>query len=126
MVPGELVDEERAAAGLQRQALCTRARNCAVITEAREGQLTCGLRRECADLEVPTARLRLLAVLDHREQWTVGGVVTAITRDQQNGRRIRRTQQIAQEDSAVQVTPLQIVDVENHGASRTQVRKELA
>src|SRR5271163_3336687 len=74
---------------------------------------------------VQAGGLELECFLELAEEHALGGVFRAKAADQEQYRRGLRAHQVGQEDGAVQVTPLKVVDRQDEGYALSQAVEQL-
>src|SRR5947209_3882160 len=109
----EFMDEERVAGRLVRNGLGARAQSGCVAVEQRQCEVAALGRRQRVQSDLSPVQWRFdlcRALAERADASTRVAVLTTVTTDQQQRRRIRRPQEIDQTCGALGVAPLKIVD----------------
>ena len=122
----ELLDEKRATPGLPRHGTRDPLRHLVGRIEQRERQGQRVVDIEGSDGDVADLRALRPALAHLHQQGAPLGLLVAVRHEQEQRRRVGRTEDLDEERRAVEVAPVRVVDEEDERLDLTQGREELA
>ena len=124
--PGELFDEERASARLAHDGVDDVRVGLIARGEERDGERAGVVRVERTDDQLVGLGARRPASLELRQEGNGPRFFVAMSQNKEDWRRVRRTDDLEQQERAVGISPLHVVDVDHERLSLRQRREKLA